>query len=243
MTLGFGEIFRITVLNLDGTSGPDVTNGSNGISSIPNLDILGFDFGVEHSIAGFTIARFANYFLLMLLITLVVVVVFRRSSDSRIGRAWIAIREDETAALAMGINGFRVKLIAFALGAALAGLAGTVQAHVTYTVTPEQYQFAHVVPPQLGVPAGRGGPRRYGHHQRPARRRRAALPHPRQAPVPRRLPALRLRSRTGPADALPPGGPHPQPAPPARVPRRDGSTHSPQQGRGLTHDNRHHHHR
>ncbi|MBG0856124.1 branched-chain amino acid ABC transporter permease [Streptomyces spinoverrucosus] len=147
VTLGFGEIFRITVLNMDGTSGPDITNGSNGISSVPNLNILGFDFGAEHTIAGFTIARFANYFLLMLLITLIVVIVFRRSSDSRIGRAWIAIREDETAALAMGINGFRVKLIAFALGAALAGLAGTVQAHVTYTVTPEQYQFAHVVPP------------------------------------------------------------------------------------------------
>ncbi|MGW1670894.1 branched-chain amino acid ABC transporter permease [Streptomyces sp. NPDC002324] len=147
VTLGFGEIFRITVLNMDGTSGPDITNGSNGISSIPNLNILGFDFGQEHTILGFTIARFANYFLLMLLITLVVVIVFRRSSDSRIGRAWIAIREDETAALAMGINGFRVKLIAFALGAALAGLAGTVQAHVTYTVTPEQYQFAAVVPP------------------------------------------------------------------------------------------------
>ncbi|KAA0931689.1 branched-chain amino acid ABC transporter permease [Streptomyces apricus] len=147
VTLGFGEIFRITVLNMDGTSGPDITNGSNGISSIPNLNILGFDFGQEHTIAGFTIARFANYFLLMLLITLIVVVVFRRSGDSRIGRAWVAIREDETAALAMGINGFRVKLIAFALGAALAGLAGSVQAHVTYTVTPEQYQFAHVVPP------------------------------------------------------------------------------------------------
>ncbi|MEU9334771.1 branched-chain amino acid ABC transporter permease [Streptomyces sp. NPDC048290] len=147
VTLGFGEIFRLAVLNMDGTSGPDITNGSNGISSIPNLNILGFDFGEEHTIAGFTIARFANYFLLMLLITLVVVIVFQRSSDSRIGRAWIAIREDETAALAMGINGFRVKLIAFALGAALAGLAGTVQAHVTYTVTPEQYQFAHVVPP------------------------------------------------------------------------------------------------
>ncbi|NEC30681.1 branched-chain amino acid ABC transporter permease [Streptomyces sp. SID8111] len=147
VTLGFGEIFRIAVLNTDGTSGPDVTNGSNGISSIPNLNILGFDFGQEHTILGFTIARFANYFLLMLLITLVVVVVFRRSSDSRIGRAWVAIREDETAARAMGINGFRVKLIAFALGATLAGLAGTVQAHVTYTVTPEQYMFAHVVPP------------------------------------------------------------------------------------------------
>ncbi|MEV7285827.1 branched-chain amino acid ABC transporter permease [Streptomyces sp. NPDC093252] len=147
VTLGFGEIFRLAVLNMDGTSGPDITNGSNGISSIPNLNILGFDFGEEHTIAGFTIARFANYFLLMLVITLIVVIVFQRSSDSRIGRAWIAIREDETAALAMGINGFRVKLIAFALGAALAGLAGTVQAHVTYTVTPEQYQFAHVVPP------------------------------------------------------------------------------------------------
>ncbi|MFF1276585.1 branched-chain amino acid ABC transporter permease [Streptomyces marokkonensis] len=147
VTLGFGEIFRIAVLNMDGTSGPDITNGSNGISSVPNLNILGFDFGQQHDILGVSIGRFSNYFLLMLLITLVVVVVFRRSSDSRIGRAWIAIREDETAALAMGINGFRVKLIAFALGATLAGLAGTVQAHVTYTVTPEQYQFAHVVPP------------------------------------------------------------------------------------------------
>ncbi|MFF2654399.1 branched-chain amino acid ABC transporter permease [Streptomyces sp. NPDC058045] len=147
VTLGFGEIFRIAANNLDGTSGPDITNGSNGISSIPDLNILGLDFGKAHSVGGFDIGRFANYFLLMLLITLVVVLVFRRSGDSRIGRAWVAIREDETAALAMGINGFRVKLIAFALGASLAGLAGTVQAHVTYTVTPEQYQFANSVPP------------------------------------------------------------------------------------------------
>lgn len=147
VTLGFGEIFRLVAMNSDGTSGPDITNGSNGISSIPNLKILGFDLGVEHTFGGFTIGRFANYFFLMLLITLVVVLVFRRSGDSRIGRAWVAIREDETAALAMGINGFRVKLIAFALGATLAGLAGTVQAHVTYTVTPEQYQFANTVPP------------------------------------------------------------------------------------------------
>ncbi len=136
VTLGFGEIFRIAVNNTDGTSGPDLTNGSNGIASIPDLNILGFDLGIQHDIAGFTIGRFANYFFLMLVITAVVVLVFRRSGDSRIGRAWVAIREDETAALAMGINGFRVKLIAFAVGATLAGLAGTVQAHVTYTVTP-----------------------------------------------------------------------------------------------------------
>ncbi|MFG2321883.1 branched-chain amino acid ABC transporter permease [Streptomyces sp. NPDC048568] len=147
VTLGFGEIFRITANNLDGTSGPDLTNGSNGVSSIPDLKIFGLDLGVQHDFGGFTIGRFANYFFLMLVITAVVVLVFRRSGDSRIGRAWVAIREDETAALAMGINGFRVKLIAFAVGATLAGLAGTVQAHVTYTVTPEQYLFAGTTPP------------------------------------------------------------------------------------------------
>ncbi|MER6518867.1 branched-chain amino acid ABC transporter permease [Streptomyces sp. NPDC001553] len=147
VTLGFGEIFRISMNNLDGVSGPDITNGPNGIANIPNINIFGFDFGAAHTIAGFTIGRFANYFLLMLLITLIVVLVFRRSAESRIGRAWVAIREDETAAEAMGINGFRVKLIAFALGATLAGLAGAVQAHVQYTVTPDQYTFANAVPP------------------------------------------------------------------------------------------------
>ncbi|MCJ0872732.1 branched-chain amino acid ABC transporter permease [Streptomyces sp. AP-93] len=147
VTLGFGEIFRISMNNLDGTSGPDITNGPNGIAGIPNVNLFGFDFGATHTIAGFTIGRFANYFLLMLLITLIVILVFRRSAESRIGRAWVAIREDETAAEAMGINGFRVKLIAFALGATLAGLAGAVQAHVSYTVTPDQYTFANAVPP------------------------------------------------------------------------------------------------
>ncbi|MFJ3923621.1 branched-chain amino acid ABC transporter permease [Streptomyces sp. NPDC090022] len=147
VTLGFGEIFRISMNNLDGVSGPDITNGPNGIANVPNINLFGFDFGAAHTIAGFTIGRFANYFLLMLLITLLVVLVFRRSAESRIGRAWVAIREDETAAEAMGINGFRVKLVAFALGATLAGFAGVVQAHVNYTVTPDQYVFANAVPP------------------------------------------------------------------------------------------------
>ncbi|MFD5515114.1 branched-chain amino acid ABC transporter permease [Streptomyces sp. NPDC127066] len=148
VTLGFGEIFRIAVNNMDGVSGPNLTNGPNGISMIPDLDIFGFDFGSEHSVLGLaTLGRFANYFLLMLLITGLVVVVFNRAADSRIGRSWIAIREDETAATAMGINGFRVKLIAFALGASLAGLAGTVSAHVGYSVNPAPYQFAGSVPP------------------------------------------------------------------------------------------------
>lgn len=147
VTLGFGEIFRLTVNNLNGNSGPDLTNGSQGIPSIPDLKFFGFDFGLKHDVLGFTLGRSANYYLLMLIVTAVVVLVFRRSGESRIGRAWVAIREDETAATAMGINAFRLKLLAFALGATLAGLAGTVQAHVNYTVTPEQYQFAGSVPP------------------------------------------------------------------------------------------------
>ncbi|MFJ8196143.1 branched-chain amino acid ABC transporter permease [Streptomyces sp. NPDC096152] len=147
VTLGFGEIFRIAVNNMDGVSGPDITNGPNGIPSIPDLNFFGFNFGEAHDLGGFSLGRFANYYLLMVLIMAIVVLVYTRAADSRIGRSWIAIREDETAATAMGINGFRVKLIAFALGATLAGLAGTVSAHVTYSVVPNPYQFAGAAPP------------------------------------------------------------------------------------------------
>ncbi|MEU5640497.1 branched-chain amino acid ABC transporter permease [Streptomyces milbemycinicus] len=147
VTLGFGEIFRLAMMNMDGVSGPSVTNGPNGIPNIPPLEIFGFNFDDEHTVLGRTLDSNANYFLLMLLVTVVVVLVFSRAGNSRIGRAWVAIREDETAATAMGINGFRVKLIAFALGATLAGVAGTVWAHVQTTVVPEQYVFAGPVPP------------------------------------------------------------------------------------------------
>ncbi|MFG2296856.1 branched-chain amino acid ABC transporter permease [Streptomyces sp. NPDC048603] len=147
VTLGFGEIFRIAMGNLDGTSGPKITNGPNGIPNIPQLEFFGYNFGEPHTILGVTLGAYANYYLLMILVMALVIVVFARAQNSRIGRAWVAIREDETAATAMGINGFRVKLIAFALGAALAGLAGTVQAHVNTTVVPENYVFAGPVPP------------------------------------------------------------------------------------------------
>jgi|GEM_PF-24958 len=147
VTLGFGEIFRIAVNNLDGVSGPKVTNGPNGIAQIPDLSIFGYNLGDPHTVGSITLGRFANYYLLMLVITMIVVLVFTRAADSRIGRSWIAIREDETAATAMGINGFRVKLVAFALGASLAGLAGTVSAHVTYSVVPNPYQFSGSAPP------------------------------------------------------------------------------------------------
>ncbi|MEW2619691.1 branched-chain amino acid ABC transporter permease [Streptomyces sp. NPDC048106] len=147
VTLGFGEIFRIAVNNLDGDSGPNVTRGPNGITQIPDINLFGFNLGEAHTIGSFTLGRFANYLFLMLIATAIVVGVFTRAADSRIGRSWIAIREDETAATAMGINGFRAKLIAFALGASLAGLAGTVMAHVNYSVNPQPYQFAGAAPP------------------------------------------------------------------------------------------------
>ncbi|MCJ1680203.1 branched-chain amino acid ABC transporter permease [Streptomyces sp. APSN-46.1] len=147
VTLGFGEIFRIAMGNLDGDSGPDITNGPNGIPNIPHLDLFGWNFGESHTVGGIVLGAYANYYFLMLLVMALVVLVFARAGNSRIGRAWVAIREDETAAEAMGINGFKVKLIAFALGATLAGLAGTVQAHVNSTVVPENYVFAGPVPP------------------------------------------------------------------------------------------------
>ncbi|MBO1331182.1 branched-chain amino acid ABC transporter permease [Streptomyces sp. VRA16 Mangrove soil] len=147
VTLGFGEIFRITVNNLDGTSGPSLTNGPNGINSVPNLKILGFDFGAPHELLGVTFGRFANYYLLLLAVIAVIVFVYARAGDSRIGRAWIALREDETAATAMGIEGFRFKLLAFGLGASLAGLAGTVMAHLQTNAVPENYKFADTAPP------------------------------------------------------------------------------------------------
>jgi branched-chain amino acid transport system permease protein len=147
VTLGFGEIFRIVVGNLDGVSGPNLTGGPNGIVNIPDVKMFGFDFGQAHSIFGTQLGRFANYFELMLLVTAIVVLVFSRAGNSRIGRAWVAIREDETAASAMGINGFRFKLLAFALGATLAGLAGSVMSHVTLSVVPDPFVFAGSVPP------------------------------------------------------------------------------------------------
>lgn len=147
VTLGFGEIFRISVQNLDGDSGPNVTNGPNGVPNIPDLEIFGFNLGEPHTVLGMELGRFANYYLLMLVFTAIVVTIFRRSDNSRIGRAWIAIREDETAARAMGVNAFRLKLMAFALGATLAGMAGTVLAHVEFSVNPESYKFVHTAPP------------------------------------------------------------------------------------------------
>jgi branched-chain amino acid transport system permease protein len=141
VTLGFGEIFRITVNNLNGTAGPKITNGAQGIYGIPDLDLFGINFGKNQTIFGRQLSYFANYYFLALLLIAFVIFIFVRANSSRIGRAWVAIREDETAASAMGVNTFKLKLLAFAMGAFLAGLAGTIQAHSLSSVTPDSYVF------------------------------------------------------------------------------------------------------
>ncbi|TCO51692.1 branched-chain amino acid transport system permease protein [Kribbella antiqua] len=141
VTLGFGEIFRFSMFNLDGNNGPNLTNGPNGIPGIPDLELFGFNFGDEHNVAGIDLGRFSNYYFLLLILIGGVILVFSRLNNSRIGRGWVAIREDEKAAEAMGVNVFGLKLLAFAVGAFLAGLAGTVKAHQDGAVSPDQYIF------------------------------------------------------------------------------------------------------
>lgn len=141
VTLAFGEIFRLAMFNLDGTNGPNITRGPNGIPAIPDLEVFGFNYGQTHDIAGVTLGRFSNYYYLLLALLAVIVTVFIRVNASRIGRAWVAMREDETAAEAMGISTFKLKLLAFAGGAFLAGMAGTIKAHHDVSVTPDQYVF------------------------------------------------------------------------------------------------------
>jgi len=141
VTLGFGEIFRLTMFNLDGNNGPDLTHGPNGIPAIPDLTFGSFNFGDTHIFLGIPIARFSNYYLLLLLLLAFIILVFHRLNTSRIGRGWVAIREDEKAAQAMGVNVFGLKLLAFATGAFLAGMAGAIKAHQDVSVTPDQYIF------------------------------------------------------------------------------------------------------
>ena len=141
VTLAFGEIFRITMINLDGEAGPNLTRGSNGIPAIPDLNLFGFDFGDPHTVLGIPLGRFSNYYFLLLVVIGLIILVFSRLNNSRIGRGWVAIREDEKAAEAMGVNVFGLKLFAFAGGAFLAGVAGSVKAHQDVSVTPDQYVF------------------------------------------------------------------------------------------------------
>jgi branched-chain amino acid transport system permease protein len=137
VTLGFGEIVRIFMNNL---SAPfNVTNGPKGITRIDGLNVGGLDFRSTDSFLGLDFTGPAKTYYVLLLLLLLVIVVNLRLQDSRIGRAWVAIREDEIAAKAAGINTRNVKLLAFAMGASFGGIAGGMFAAMQGFVSPESF--------------------------------------------------------------------------------------------------------
>ncbi len=125
VTLGFGEMIRITLNNWD-----SVTGGPNGILGIRGPCIPGISFSQPY-----------HYYYLIIIIGIFTIFAVNRLNNSRIGRAWIAIREDEIAAEAMGINIVKMKLLAFALGAFFAGMAGAFFASKMKFVSPESFTF------------------------------------------------------------------------------------------------------
>jgi ABC-type branched-subunit amino acid transport system permease subunit len=129
MTLGFGEIVPIVFLNLD-----TWTEGTNGIGGIYRPEALP-GLGEFSPLSPFA------YFVLMAGIVTIAMALLYRLQDSRVGRAWNAIREDELAAAANGINTVTTKLLAFALGATTAGLAGVFNASKLTIVSPDQFLF------------------------------------------------------------------------------------------------------
>ena len=132
VTLGFGEVVRFTLRNLE-----EITNGTRGLGPIPPPTFtrwVGLDLDWSQD--------FRPFYFLNLLFLALVVVVLRNLERSKLGRAWTAIREDELAATCMGINAARVKLAAFAVGAAVAGMAGGLYAtSLGSTAQPDAYDF------------------------------------------------------------------------------------------------------
>jgi branched-chain amino acid transport system permease protein len=141
VTLAFGEIFVRSAQNDIG----GLTGGANAIPGIPPVELLGTTFDSALSIGPLRLPPGTLYYALIVLVVAVVMVVFANLRSSRLGRAWIAIREDEDAARAMGIRTGRTKIMAFLIGAMLAGFAGAVFAHKTATVSYESFRFLESV--------------------------------------------------------------------------------------------------
>ena len=137
VTLGFGEITRIFINNLNRPY--NITNGPLGITLIDPLRVGGVALSKTYHVGGLTIASVHSYYFVFLACALLAVFISRRLEDSRIGRAWIAIREDELAAAAMGINTRNVKLLAFAMGATFGGTAGGLFASFQGFISPESF--------------------------------------------------------------------------------------------------------
>ncbi len=128
VTLGFGEIIRLILENWG-----EFSQGPSGISNISRPGFFGMEFGLEQSIV-------YTYYL-MILFVIVTIFVVNRLQDSRIGRAWIALREDEIACQAMGIDKRKTKLVAFSLGAFWAGIVGVMFAAKTTFINPASFTF------------------------------------------------------------------------------------------------------
>lgn len=148
VTLGFGEVIRVLALNLDKPI--NLTNGPQGITPIqrpplPPSWVMDPLRSILEPLVGHAVtdAQFYNvlFYFVALIIIMIAIVVARRLDDSRIGRAWTAIREDETAAIAMGIPIVKMKLAAFASGAAFAGAVGVIYAANRTFVSPETFSF------------------------------------------------------------------------------------------------------
>ena len=149
VTLGFGEIIRIFMNNLNGPV--NITNGPQGINLIDPVRIGGLSLagepgsgGVVH-VAGWAMPSVNAYYYLFLLLCIVTVFVSQRLQHSRLGRAWIAIREDEIAAKAMGIHVRNVKLLAFAMGAAFGGVAGAMFGAFQGFISPESFTLTESI--------------------------------------------------------------------------------------------------
>lgn len=143
VTLGFGEIVRIFMNNLDAPV--NITNGPQGINRIDTFRVGDFLFGRSQEIFGFRITGPEKYYYLLLFITIVIVIICARLQNSRIGRAWEAVREDEIAAKAMGINTRNIKLLAFAMGASFGGIAGCMFASMQGFVSPESFSLTESI--------------------------------------------------------------------------------------------------
>jgi branched-chain amino acid transport system permease protein len=137
VTLGFGEIVRIFLNNL---SEPfNLTNGPKGISTIDPIRFFGVDFSGTTRLGEMAFSGTIKYYYFLLAVLIIVIVVNLRLQNSRIGRAWEAIREDELAARSMGINTRNMKLLAFAMGASFGGVAGGMFSAIQGFISPESF--------------------------------------------------------------------------------------------------------
>ncbi|OOG58765.1 ABC transporter ATP-binding protein [Polaromonas sp. C04] len=143
VTLGFGEIIRVFMNNLDQPI--NLTNGPKGVNQIDPITLFGLNLGRPVTVFGFEVASVSLYYYLFLALVIISVVICHRLQLSRIGRAWMAIREDEIAAKAMGINTRNMKLLAFGMGATFGGVAGTMFAAFQGFVSPESFSLMESV--------------------------------------------------------------------------------------------------